>query len=95
MILVRVEGGLGNQLFQYAFGRQLASHHKTELVLDLSSYEPCPPHGYLLNRFDINAREMRSDERNRIPKRYQGANRSWFRTLAFNPNGLTKLRERP
>jgi hypothetical protein len=34
MIFVRLMGGLGNQMFQYAFGRALAIRYKTELVLD-------------------------------------------------------------
>lgn len=39
MIIVQITGGLGNQMFQYAMGRRLALHHKTELLLDTSSYE--------------------------------------------------------
>ena len=38
MIIVRLMGGLGNQLFQYATGRRLAEHHGTELLLDTSNY---------------------------------------------------------
>ncbi len=34
MIVVRLMGGLGNQMFQYAFGRNLALKYKMELVLD-------------------------------------------------------------
>jgi hypothetical protein len=34
MILVRLMGGLGNQMFQYAFGRTVSLHYKTELALD-------------------------------------------------------------
>jgi hypothetical protein len=36
MICVRIEGGLGNQMFQYAAGRALAIRHKTDLILDIS-----------------------------------------------------------
>ena len=36
MIIVRLESGLGNQLFQYAVGRRLAHKWNTELKLDLS-----------------------------------------------------------
>jgi hypothetical protein len=36
MIIVRLKGGLGNQLFQYAAGRQLAEKHCVPLKLDLS-----------------------------------------------------------
>lgn len=36
MIIVKLMGGLGNQMFQYAVGRRLAHQHGTELKLDLS-----------------------------------------------------------
>jgi hypothetical protein len=38
MVIVRLLGGLGNQMFQYAAGRQLAAFHQTELKLDVSFY---------------------------------------------------------
>lgn len=38
MIIVKLFGGLGNQMFQYAFARSLASHYKTELKLDTSAF---------------------------------------------------------
>ena len=37
MICVRLEGGLGNQLFQYTAGRALAIRHQTELLLDATA----------------------------------------------------------
>lgn len=36
MIKVQLSGGLGNQMFQYAFGKHLAIKNNTNLVLDLS-----------------------------------------------------------
>ena len=36
MIMLRLMGGLGNQLFQYSVGRALAIQHNTSLKLDLS-----------------------------------------------------------
>jgi len=39
MIVTRLMGGLGNQMFQYAAGRRLALHRQTELKLDLSWLE--------------------------------------------------------
>ena len=95
MIVARIEGGLGNQLFQYAFGTQLANHCGTELVLDLSSYDGKPEHGYLLDRFSIGARELRRDERNRVPGRYRVGKRTLLQTFSFGGNELRRLRERP
>jgi len=38
LIISRLNGGLGNQMFQYALGRSLALKHNTNLGLDISSY---------------------------------------------------------
>ena len=38
MIIVKLMGGLGNQMFQYAAARSLAIHKKTDLYIDLSSF---------------------------------------------------------
>ena len=37
---MRISGGLGNQMFQYALGRFLATKNNAELVLDLSGFMP-------------------------------------------------------
>lgn len=43
ILTVHLMGGLGNQLFQYAFGRALARVNEAELVLDASGYEKYGP----------------------------------------------------
>lgn len=51
-------GGLGNQLFQYAIGKQLAHHQKTDLKLDLSFFsnlKNATPRTYKLGYFNISA----------------------------------------
>ena len=40
VVLLRLLGGLGNQMFQYALGRRLALANDAELKLDLSAYRP-------------------------------------------------------
>lgn len=42
MIIVRLCGGLGNQMFQYAAGRRLALAHKVPLKVDLEWFEDIP-----------------------------------------------------
>ena len=71
MIISRIDGGLGNQMFQYAYGYYLANKHRTSLVLDTSSYDSQPQHGYLLDRFQISANTVASTEQHRIPHRYR------------------------
>ncbi len=39
MIITKLSGGLGNQMFQYSIGRSLALKRKDKLFLDVSGYE--------------------------------------------------------
>ena len=56
MIITKIKGGLGNQLFQYAVGRAVALHHKVPLKLDLTVFETYKLHnGYRLDQFAIKA----------------------------------------
>jgi hypothetical protein len=56
MIVVRITGGLGNQLFQYATGFALAQKFECELVLDTSFYPTQTLRKYELDKFNIQAR---------------------------------------
>lgn len=53
MIAVRIRGGLGNQLFQYACGRAQALRLGTELALDLRDWNSPRPFDFGLRHFDI------------------------------------------
>ncbi|MGI2883125.1 alpha-1,2-fucosyltransferase [Vibrio furnissii] len=56
MVIVKITGGLGNQLFQYATGKALAKKLSCELVLDLSFYPTQTLRKYELDKFNIEAR---------------------------------------
>lgn len=53
MIIVKLIGGLGNQMFQYAVGRCLAHKCKTELKLDIQGFNSYKLRNYDLNHFNI------------------------------------------
>lgn len=53
MIIVRLIGGLGNQMFQYAAGRRLAHVLGVEFKLDITGFEHYPLRKYYLENFNI------------------------------------------
>lgn len=53
MIITKLIGGLGNQMFQYALGRQLAQKNNTECFLDITGFETYELHKYTLDGFNI------------------------------------------
>jgi hypothetical protein len=55
MVIVRLSGGLGNQLFQYATGRALAYRNGVPLKLDISQFQKYSPREYGLDPFNITA----------------------------------------
>jgi hypothetical protein len=82
MIIVRLKGGLGNQLFQYAAARALAHRHGTALKLDLEEFSGGTekrPEGLeaftrkvMLGHFQTRAEEATAEEADRLrdPFRY-------------------------
>ncbi len=53
MIEVRISGGIGNQLFQYAFGYAMARKYNQMLVLDRSYFEYDKSREYNLDKFHL------------------------------------------
>ena len=54
MIVSKLQGGLANQIFQWACGKSLSVTHNTELYLDTSFYNNqsgCTPREFSLNKF--------------------------------------------
>ncbi len=59
MKYIQIKAGLGNQLFQYAFGRALSIEQKTPLALDISWYSNISPKDtprtFVLDKYKIQA----------------------------------------
>src|SRR5216117_3885832 len=53
MVIVRLLGGLGNQMFQYAAARRLALAHNVPLKLDVSWFSHAPDRAYALHALNI------------------------------------------
>lgn len=53
MITVSLQGGLGNQMFQYALGRHLALKNQTSLILELSFFGLQQGNGMALRHFEL------------------------------------------
>jgi hypothetical protein len=85
MIITQINGGLGNQMFQYAAGRALAQRHGTDLLLDTRIFDGNTQFGFGLNHFAISARQAMPAEL--PPDRRQ--NRFYYlvwRGLRLKPN---------
>lgn len=70
MVITKIIGGLGNQLFQYSLGRHLAILNDTELKLDVSEFETYKLHAYSLGAFNVKEQFASQDEIARF-KKYQ------------------------
>ncbi|TRZ53058.1 hypothetical protein D4R99_01495, partial [bacterium] len=63
MIITKLQGGIGNQMFQYSVGKKLALSNHTNLKLDISWYKTVDRNyrKFELNHFNINA-EIANDK---------------------------------
>ena len=57
-VIVQIAGGLGNQLFEYAFGRSLALRNDVPLVLD---HRSCFPHDFYKRIFTLDKYPIQCD----------------------------------
>ncbi|WP_203257351.1 alpha-1,2-fucosyltransferase [Hyunsoonleella ulvae] len=60
MVVVKLIGGLGNQMFQYATAKAIAQKRKQKLYLDTSAFKNYSLHNYDLHHFNIKAGSFKS-----------------------------------
>ncbi|MDW8297071.1 MAG: alpha-1,2-fucosyltransferase [Raineya sp.] len=71
MIAIRITGGLGNQMFEYAFARSLAYKTGLPLKLDIEEYEQnlYPDRPFRLNVFHIQENYLTKAEKEKMLKK--------------------------
>src|SRR3990167_1232020 len=68
MIIIKLNGGLGNQIFQYSLGRKLSIKNKDVFKLDLSDFTKDNPRSYSLGGFNIIENFASDEDINKIKK---------------------------
>ncbi|MBU4176661.1 MAG: alpha-1,2-fucosyltransferase [Proteobacteria bacterium] len=95
MIIVRIMGGLGNQMFQYAAGRRLAAIHGAVLKLDISDFTNYTLHDYGLSAFNIKEAIATQEEIRLFKEPETSSLKKKIKKLLGYPNklGITHIRE--
>lgn len=87
MIIVKLIGGLGNQMFQYAAGRRAAWLNQTSLKLDISGYKHqigITPRKYMLGVFNIEENFSNFQEVQRLKKKFYFLRKSYIKEKQFH-----------
>lgn len=85
-MIVRLSGGLGNQLFQYAFGRSLAIARGEQLFLDDFAFQRDKTREYALQYYPIKAKRLKG-----VRKLYYNGMIYLDRVFRFMPKGQNKF----
>jgi len=82
MIIVKLYGGLGNQMFQYAAGRSLAKRNNSELKIDISWFNSSEKNRkYDLSLFDIREHFSTANDYNEFRIKEASRFNRWARKL--------------
>ncbi len=91
MIVVKLMGGLGNQLFQYAYGRALATKFKTELILDLDFLlNRDPKNDFIFRDFDLDIFKLTNYQvfNEQLSKKFNKSSIFNKKPITFSENGF-------
>lgn len=91
MIITQLNGGLGNQMFQYATGRSLACHNNTQLKLDISQFHQDNLREYCLSPFNITENIASQADLNRVNRPLAWKVKNPVKTLKSVKNRKTPI----
>lgn len=94
MIIVKLSGGLGNQLFQYAAAKRLASIHNTELKLDITEFGSDKLRSFELDHFNIQQNFADDKDMRMFRERNKFKKIKLFISNYFNKNKMIFVEER-
>ena len=82
MIIVRLVGGLGNQMFQYAVGRALSHRLGVSLKLDKTPFDTYDLHAYAIDNFNIREQSATPADLDRVARFHGWKRRAWSAAVA-------------
>src|SRR5262245_19788583 len=88
LIVARIQGGLGNQMFQYAAARGVAERQKGQVKLHLFSNGADQPRDFLLNSFNASVEFASQGELDALTDDREPGLRRW------NPFAVRKAAQR-
>jgi hypothetical protein len=92
MIIVKLIGGLGNQMFQYAVGRHLAIKNNTTLKLDIEGFKEYKLRNYDLKYFNIQENIAQPTELSTIIFPSDGMVQKIKKNIKINLVGIQSIR---
>ncbi len=93
MIIINILGGLGNQMFQYAFGYALAKKNEKVLKLDINSFETYSLRVYELDLFNIDTPLASKDEVESLKFMHENVFEKLLRRIRKKPKKTSIYRE--
>ena len=65
-VVARLQGGMGNQMFEYAFACALSLRGGMDIFIDTAGLNPKKHSGFSLDRFEISAKFVDKDRKNAV-----------------------------
>lgn len=77
-VIIKLQGGLGNQMFQYAIGKNLEQRNNTDFKLDATAFKNDPQREYALGCFNVVQKFATQKEISNFLKYRTRKGRIWF-----------------